>query len=100
MAGNDLRSVPFPGRMATVPWRRKIAEDVSVSSTQLEKRVAVLEEELADLKKKVEGVETTKSWWERIAGTFEKDPVYERAMKLGRAYRQSLKPSAVSRKRK
>lgn len=71
-----------------------------MSSTELEKRIAVLEEDLADLKRKVEGVETAKSWWERIAGTFEKDPVYEQAMKLGRAYRQSLRPGKLSPKRR
>ncbi len=70
-----------------------------MSAIDLEKRVAVLEENVADLKKKVEGVETAKSWWERIAGTFEKDPVYEQAMKLGRAYRKSLRPVTPSRKR-
>lgn len=57
---------------------------------QLEKRVAALEEELARLKSKMEGIDALKPWWERIAGTFQDDPVYEKAMKLGREYRQSL----------
>ena len=69
-------------------------------SAEIEKRVAVLEEELASLRRKVEGSEAPKSWWERIAGTFEGDPVYRQAMKLGRHYRQSLKPAKSSRKRK
>ena len=66
----------------------------------IEKRVAVLEKELASLKSKIEESEAPKSWWERIAGTFQEDPVYEQAMRLGREYRQSLKPEKSSHKRK
>ncbi len=71
-----------------------------MSPTALEKRVATLEQELTKLKSRVETMEPGKPWWERIAGTFEKDPVYEKAMKLGRKYRQSLGPCKPSRKRK
>jgi hypothetical protein len=71
-----------------------------MSSTTLEKRVAALERELASLKSKVETAAPAKPWWEQIAGTFEKDPVYQRAMKMGREYRQSLNPSKSARKRK
>jgi hypothetical protein len=31
-------------------------------------------------------------WWERIYGTFANSPEYEEAMRLGRAYRESLRP--------
>jgi hypothetical protein len=71
-----------------------------MSPKALEKRVAALEEELAQLKTKVEKAKPEKPWWERIAGTFETDPVYEKAMKLGRDYRQSLESQKPSRKRK
>jgi hypothetical protein len=71
-----------------------------VKSADIEKRVAVLEEELASLRRTVEGSEGLKPWWERIAVTFENDPIYEQAMKLGRQYRRSLKPDTPSRKRK
>jgi hypothetical protein len=67
---------------------------------EIEKRVAVLEKEVANLRKKLEGADASKPWWERIAGTFENDPVYEQAMRLGREYRESLKPGKSSRKRK
>lgn len=65
---------------------------------QLEKRIAALEEELARLKSKLEGIDALKPWWERIAGTFQDDPVYEKAMKLGREYRQSLRGRGGKRK--
>jgi hypothetical protein len=56
---------------------------------RIEKRVAALEEELARLKSQVERARASKPWWERIAGSFKDDPVYEKAMKLGRQYRRS-----------
>ncbi|MGD0516518.1 MAG: hypothetical protein ABSA26_03200 [Thermoguttaceae bacterium] len=71
-----------------------------MSPTELEKRVAILEKELTKLKNRVETVEPGKPWWERITGTFEKDPVYEQAMKLGRNYRQALSSSKSPRKQK
>ena len=52
-----------------------------MTPAQLEKRVAVLEAELAKLKSKVEGYDASKPWWEKIAGTFQDDPIYEEAMK-------------------
>ena len=73
-------------------------EDDEMTPTQLEKRVAVLEAELAELKSKVEGADASKPWWERIAGTFENDPIYEKAMKLGQEYRRSQQPRAASSK--
>jgi len=63
-------------------------------STSFEKRLAALEEEVARLKSRVESTGASSPWWERIAGTFEKDPVYEKARKLGREYRESQRPDA------
>ena len=71
-----------------------------MTSAQLEKRVAVLEAELAKLRSLVEGADASKPWWERIAGTFQNDAIYEKAMKLGQQYRRSQRPDATSRKRK
>jgi hypothetical protein len=61
-------------------------------STQLEHRVAALETEVAKLKHKLEERETSTPWWEQIVGTFANDPIYDRAMRLGRQYRQSVLP--------
>lgn len=65
----------------------------------LEKRVAILEAELAELKTRLEGTGSPKPWWERIAGTFQNDPIYEKAMKLGHQYRRLQKPHAASPKK-
>jgi hypothetical protein len=64
-----------------------------MASETLEARLSVLEREMAQIKRLLR----TKSgpaepWWERIAGVFEDDPVFEQAMKLGRQYRESLRP--------
>jgi hypothetical protein len=58
---------------------------------QLEKRVALLEAEVARLKSKVEGDSSSKPWWEKIAGTFADNPAYDEAMQLGQEYRNSTK---------
>lgn len=60
-----------------------------MSDANMERRMAELEREVAMLRKQVEDLTSSKPWWERIAGTFESDAMYERAMKLGRKYRRS-----------
>ena len=70
------------------------------SSSPLEQRVADLEAEVATLKRKLDNLDMTTPWWEQIAGTFENDPIYEKAMQLGREYRQSLRPKSSPRRKK
>ena len=61
-----------------------------MTNTELEKRIAVLEAEVALLKRKTEKKDETKTpWWEQIAGTFADDYAYDEAMRLGREYRLS-----------
>lgn len=63
-------------------------------AASLESRVAELERQLARLQKRQRA--RTKSsgreWLEDLYGAFAGDPVFERAMKLGQAYRKSLRP--------
>jgi hypothetical protein len=63
-----------------------------MASVRLEQRIAALETEVAQLKRKLEEQDTIRPWWEQIAGTFQNDPISERAMRLGQQYRQSLRP--------
>jgi hypothetical protein len=70
-----------------------------VSSSQLEQRVADLEVAVASLQRKLDNLDTTVPWWEKIAGSFENDPINEKAMQLGREYRQSLRPKAAPRRK-
>jgi hypothetical protein len=57
----------------------------------LQHRVQVIEQELAHLKRQM-GVTDQRPWWEQIWGTFANDPAFEEAMRLGREYRESLRP--------
>lgn len=62
-----------------------------MSTLSIEERVATLEAEVVKLRQKVENPAVTVTpWWEKIAGTFAHDSVYNEAMKLGHQYRRSL----------
>jgi hypothetical protein len=60
-----------------------------------ESLLTALEAEVTQLKQKVETiVPEPKPWWRATAGSFADDPIYEEAMRLGREYRESLRPKA------
>jgi hypothetical protein len=65
-----------------------------MATVSLEERVAALETELAEVKKRLEAEKPREAipWWERIFGTFADSEEYEEAMRLGREYRESLRP--------
>ncbi len=61
-----------------------------MSQTEMETRIAVLEQELSVLKSKFEQIEKEKEpWWKQRMGIFADDPAHEEAMKLGREWRKS-----------
>ena len=60
-------------------------------SAKMETRVTTLERELASLKEQVASQKLP--WWKANLGQFANDPIYDEAMKLGRAYRESLRPA-------
>jgi hypothetical protein len=70
-----------------------------MSSPSIEERLAALEAEVARLKQLM-GAGQPKGGWQQIIGTFRNDPYYEQAMKLGRAYRESLRPKKPKKPRK
>lgn len=64
----------------------------------IEHRVAALEADVARLKEQLEkAVPAKRDWLDDIYGAFENDPIYEEAMRLGREYRESLRPKAVGK---
>jgi hypothetical protein len=68
---------------------------------EIELRVAALEAEVAQLKQRLDAVtKPAKPWWREIYGTFANDPLYEAAMRLGREYRESLRPTPAKRSAK
>jgi hypothetical protein len=60
----------------------------------LEERVTAMEQELAQLKKQLQSDTPASSlpWWEQIFGTFANSEAHEEATRLGREYRESLRP--------
>lgn len=62
---------------------------------EIELRVAALEAEMARLKEQVEKtIPSQGDWLDEIYGAFADDPHFEAAMRLGREYRESLRPKA------
>ena len=81
-------------------WRRDNEGGMMASTrAELEQRVSDLEVEVSQLKRKITALETSQPWWEQIVGTFENDLIYDEAMKLGRHYRQSLRPKIATRRK-
>lgn len=71
-----------------------------MASESLEQRLAALEAEVAELKDRLNDRDFKKDGWKGIVGTFLNDPYYEEAMKLGREYRESLRPKKKKKKKK
>ncbi len=68
---------------------------------ELEKRLQALEVEVAELRRRLQGKDVDeRPWWEKIAGTFAGDRSFLEAMKLGREYRESLRPKKARRSRR
>ncbi len=59
-------------------------------SRQLETRVATLEKELAQMKQTLaESYKRKEPWWLKVAGSFENDPTFDEAIRLGQEWRKS-----------
>jgi hypothetical protein len=84
----------------SVSLRENEGAMMASSRSELEQRVTDLEAEVSNLKRKLDALDTFQPWWEQIVGTFEDDPIYDEAMKLGRHYRQSLRPKVSTRRQK
>jgi hypothetical protein len=56
---------------------------------QILDRVEKLERDVVALKTHVS---TGEPWWDRVAGRFENDPAFDEIVRLGREYRESLRP--------
>ena len=70
-----------------------------MATGKLEERLAALEAEVERLKGQLgHQLNSGKPWWEEIAGTFANDPIYAEAMRLGREYRESLRPKQPKRR--
>lgn len=71
-----------------------------MTTTSIQQRLTALEAEVAALKKQLNGGKDDRPWWQQIAGAFQGDEAFLEAMKLGREYRESLRPKPKAKKRK
>jgi hypothetical protein len=72
-----------------------------MTKVQLERRIHALEAQVAWLKAKLEeAVGPQVPWWQKIMGSFENDPEFDEAMRLGREWRESFRPKTRSPKKK
>ena len=59
--------------------------------TNLEERIALLEAEMRHVKSLLKTVrDAQQPWWERHAGMFKDDPVFDAIVETGQVYRRSL----------
>ena len=67
----------------------------------IEQRMKALEEEVAQIKARLERKgKTTVDWLDKIWGSFANDPIYDEAMRLGREYREAQRPKPPKRRRR
>jgi hypothetical protein len=70
-----------------------------MSAGSLSDRVAALEQEVRELKRLLDS-NGEKRGWRRLIGAFANDPYFEEAMRLGREYRESLRPKRSKKPKK
>ncbi len=59
-------------------------------SQRLEARVTTLESELMQMKQILSGfLQKESPWWLKVAGSFENDPTFDEAVRLGQEWRKS-----------
>ena len=69
-----------------------------MAAPKIELRVAALEEDVARLKQRLrESAEPDRHWVDSVYGVFADDPDFLEAMRLGRQYRDSLRPKSANR---
>lgn len=64
-----------------------------------ERRITILENEVARLRQELRSsVGNKKDWIDAIYGSFANDPDYDKAMELGRKYREAQRPKPAKKK--
>jgi hypothetical protein len=71
-----------------------------METAQLEQRLARVEADVEQLKAKLNGLSDGRPWWEKVYGSFAGEPAFKEAMRLGREYRESLRPRPRKRRKR
>jgi hypothetical protein len=70
-----------------------------MTTTELEKRLTAVENELTRLKNQIASAPINPdNWVEAVAGTFANDPIFDDAMRLGQKWRQSHRAKSSAQK--
>ena len=64
-----------------------------MATTTLEERVALLEQEVVQLRRQIQPLAVV-PWWEQISGAFAGIPAFDEAVDLSRQYREAQCPAA------
>ena len=64
-----------------------------MATSTLEERVALLEQEMVQLRRQIHPSAVV-PWWEQISGVFADTPAFDEAVALGRRYREAQRPAA------
>jgi hypothetical protein len=66
------------------------SQQLEERSQQLEARVETLETELAQMRETIaQNLQKKEPWWLKVAGSFEHDPTFDEAVRLGAEWRRS-----------
>ncbi len=63
-----------------------------MATQSIEERVAALEQAVENLRRNTDGDQDNRPWWIKRWGWAKDDPHYDEAMRLGREYRELLRP--------
>lgn len=66
---------------------------------ELEARVKTLEKAVAELQQQVQKPAKSGRWWRDCAGWFANDPEFDEMVRLGKEYRDSLRPGPKKKKK-
>jgi len=61
----------------------------------LERRLAILEQEVAALKLRSDNISSSSNWLDRLIGSISDESAFLEALEYGRSFRQADKPSDV-----
>jgi hypothetical protein len=94
--GRNRDSIPRRG----IKVRTKTNSNHVTALAKIQKRLANLERTVEELKSKMSAVTNThRRWWVDDAGRFADDPIFDEIVRLGREYRESLRPGRKTRKK-
>jgi hypothetical protein len=72
-----------------------------MASSNIEQRLAALETEVAELKRRLEpSPSPTDPWWRTVSGAFAGDPAFQEAMRLGRQWRDRENARGLTKQKK